>query len=146
MRATSQDPGNDVDAIVVGGGHNGLVAAAFLARAGLKPLVLEARPDTGGAARTDTPWGPEFKMTSLSYVMSLMPPTIVDQLRLREHGYRVIPMGPTFVPYEDKRSLLLTEDPARDYDQIAAFSRHDADAMIRYTPGWAASARSSRRC
>ncbi|GAA1832699.1 NAD(P)/FAD-dependent oxidoreductase [Luedemannella flava] len=132
MRATSQDPGNDVDAIVVGGGHNGLVAAAFLARAGLKPLVLEARPDTGGAARTDTPWGPEFKMTSLSYVMSLMPPTIVDQLRLREHGYRVIPMGPTFVPYEDKRSLLLTEDPARDYDQIAAFSRHDADAMIRY--------------
>src|SRR5262245_11527446 len=89
------------DAIVVGGGHNGLVAAAYLAKAGLRPLVLESRSDTGGAARTETPWGPDFKVTALSYVMSLMPPTVINDLNLREHGYRVIPMGPSYVPFPD---------------------------------------------
>ena len=67
------------DAIVVGGGHNGLVAAAYLARSGAATLVLESRPTTGGAATTESPWPdvPEFKVSRLSYVMSLMPPTII---------------------------------------------------------------------
>ncbi|MEO3855839.1 NAD(P)/FAD-dependent oxidoreductase [Acrocarpospora sp. B8E8] len=121
------------DAIIVGGGHNGLVVAAYLARAGLKPLVLEARPVTGGAATTETPWGPDFKVTALSYVMSLMPPTILNDLRLPEHGYQVIPMGPSFVPFPDGRSLLTeTGDPAHEHAQLATFSPKDAENMPKY--------------
>ena len=69
----------DYDAIIVGGGHNGLVAAAYLARSGARTLVLEARPKTGGAATTEAPWpdAPDFKVTRLSYVMSLLPPSIM---------------------------------------------------------------------
>ncbi len=80
----------DYDAIVVGGGHNGLVAAAYLARSGARTLVLEARSKTGGAATTEAPWpdAPDFKVTCLSYVMSLLPPTIINDLQLAEHGYQ----------------------------------------------------------
>src|ERR1039458_8565285 len=72
------------DAIVVGGGHNGLVAAAYLARSGARTVVLEGRPKTGGAATTEAPWpdAPEFSVTRLSYVMSLLPPTIISELDL----------------------------------------------------------------
>src|SRR5579862_1884517 len=88
---------NDYDAIIVGGGHNGLVAAAYLARSGARTLVLEARPKTGGAATTEAPWpdAPEFKVTRLSYVMSLMPPTIINDLDLARHGYKIFPMART---------------------------------------------------
>jgi phytoene dehydrogenase-like protein len=132
VKSPTKGPRSSYSAIVVGGGHNGLVAAAYLARAGMQPLVLEARSNTGGAATTETPWGPEFKVTALSYVMSLMPSVIIRQLRLPEHGYRVIPMGPSFTPFEDGRSLLLTDDPIEDHAEIAAFSPADADAMVRF--------------
>ncbi|MEV6107530.1 NAD(P)/FAD-dependent oxidoreductase [Streptomyces sp. NPDC051940] len=122
----------EYDGIVVGGGHNGLVSAAYLARAGLKTLVLEARPVTGGAAVTEKPWGPEFKMTALSYVMSLMPPTVIRDLKLEEFGYRVLPMGPWYVPSLDGRSLHMTGEHRHDHEQLAAFSKKDADAMSRY--------------
>jgi phytoene dehydrogenase-like protein len=116
------------DVAVVGGGHNGLVAAGLLARAGARVTVLERRPEVGGAAITEQPWGPDFKMTSLSYVVSLMPPTIVRDLELERHGYAVYPQHGYFVPYRDGRSLQLPDDPAARHAQIAQFSHKDADA------------------
>ena len=86
------------DAIVIGGGHNGLVAGAYLAKAGARTVVLEARHKTGGAAATDQPWpdAPEYRVTTLSYVMSLMPDTILSDLAARRGTATAsIPSGPT---------------------------------------------------
>jgi phytoene dehydrogenase-like protein len=121
------------DALVIGGGHNGLTAAAYLARGGMKPLVLESRHKAGGAAATDTPWGPEFKVTTLSYVMSLMPPTIIRDLALERHGYRVYPMGPYYQAFPDGRSIsIYADDAERNRKEISKFSNKDADAMERW--------------
>ncbi|HEX6678695.1 MAG TPA: NAD(P)/FAD-dependent oxidoreductase [Actinomycetes bacterium] len=123
------------DAVVVGGGHNGLVAAAYLARAGARTLVCEARHKTGGAATTDAPWpdAPEIRVTRLSYVMSLMPPSIIRDLDLVRHGYKVHPMGPYYQAWPDGRSLKIhADDAARNHDEIARFSKRDADAMPRW--------------
>ncbi len=123
------------DAIVVGGGHNGLVAAAYLAKSGAKTLVLEARGQTGGAATTEAPWpdAPDFKVTRLSYVMSLLPPTIVNDLQLARHGYKIFPMGPYYQAFPEGGSLTLyEEDSQRCYDEIARWSKKDADAYPRW--------------
>src|SRR5438128_10272109 len=98
--------GGRFDVIVVGGGHNGLVAAAYLAREGAQPLVLEARHKTGGAADTMPPWpeAPGFKVTTLSYVMRLMPHTILRDLQLERHGYPGVPARPYFLPLPRRRS------------------------------------------
>jgi phytoene dehydrogenase-like protein len=123
---------NQYDAIIVGGGHNGLVAGAYLARAGLRTVILEARPVVGGAAVTEQPWGPDYKVTSLSYVVSLLPPELVRDLELERHGYRVFPQGPYFVPYADGRYLQLPDDPQRRHAEIAKFSTRDAAAIDRW--------------
>ena len=120
------------DAIVVGGGHNGLVSGAYLARSGARTVVLESRSTTGGAATTESPWpdAPEFKVTRLSYVMSLFPLTIIRDLQLERHGYKVFPMGPSFQAFADGTSLSLHDDDAKaNYDEIAKFSKKDAEAM-----------------
>ncbi len=121
------------DVLVVGGGHNGLVAAGLLARQGARVTVLERRSQVGGAATTEQPWGPDFNVTSLSYVVSLMPPTIVQDLELAKHGYRVYPQHGYFVPYRDGRSLQLPDDdPGRRRAEIAKFSKADAGAYERW--------------
>jgi phytoene dehydrogenase-like protein len=120
------------DAIVVGGGHNGLVAAAYLARDGLRTLVCEAREVVGGAAVTERPFGPDYRVTSLSYVVSLLPPAIVRDLDLARHGYEVYPQGPYFAPHARGTYLEFASDPARRRAEIAKFSARDADALERW--------------
>jgi phytoene dehydrogenase-like protein len=118
--------------VVVGGGHNGLVAAALLAKRGAEVTVLEAREKVGGAATTEQPWGPDYKVTALSYVVSLMPPTVRNELDLERHGLRIHPQHGYFVPYQDGRSLKLPDDPARRRAEIEQFSATDADAEERW--------------
>jgi phytoene dehydrogenase-like protein len=115
-----------IDAIVVGGGHNGLACAAYLAKAGFRPLVLEKRGVIGGAAVTEEPW-PGFKVSSLSYVQSLMPPRIIKELELPKRGYKVYPMGPYFMGFPDGSGVVMYEDHDRRYAEMAKFSKHDAD-------------------
>ena len=126
---------NTYDALVIGGGHNGLVSAAYLARSGARTLVLEGRGSLGGAATTESPWeeAPHLRVTRLSYVMSLMPPTIVRELELERHGYRVHPMGPSYQAFPEGGSLIIYEDdPKRTHEQLSKFSKKDADALPEY--------------
>src|SRR5580693_938601 len=120
------------DVVIVGGGHNGLVAAAYLARAGLSVLVCERRDVVGGAAVSEKPFGPDYTITSLSYVVSLLPAELVRDLQLVKHGYHVFPQGPYFAPRSDGRYLALPSDPAARSEQIAKFSAHDAANYERY--------------
>ena len=126
---------NTYDAIVIGGGHNGLVSAAYLARSGARTLVLEARGAVGGAATTESPWpdAPHLRVTRLSYVMSLMPPTIVRELNLERHGYKVHPMGPYYQAFPEGGSLTIYEDdPARTHEQLCKWSKKDAEAWPKW--------------
>jgi len=120
------------DVVVVGGGHNGLVAAAYLARSGLRTLVCERRGVVGGAAVSEHPFGPDYTVTSLSYVVSLLPPALVRDLQLASHGYHVFPQGPYFAPRADGRYLRLPGDPAARRAEIAKFSARDAAAYDGY--------------
>jgi phytoene dehydrogenase-like protein len=120
------------DAIVVGGGHNGLACAAYLAGGGLDVLVLERRDVLGGAAVTEQPW-PGYRISSASYVVSLMPPRIVSELALKRHGYRVSLIDPDYwVPFPDGSALTLWGDVARTAEEIARFSKRDADAYVEF--------------
>ena len=120
------------DVVLVGGGHNGLACAAYLAKAGLDVVVLERREVLGGAAVTEEPW-PGYRISSASYVVSLLPPRIVRELELQRHGYRVSIVTPDyFVPFPDGSGLTLWGDTARDAAEISKFSAADADAYVEF--------------
>lgn len=120
------------DVVVIGGGHNGLVTAGLLAKRGFKVCVLEKRDVVGGAAITETPFGPDFKVTALSYVVSLLPPTIVKELELERHGYTVFPQHGYFAPAADGSSLQLHADAKRRHAEVSRFSKADADALEKW--------------
>ena len=106
------------DAIVIGGGHNGLTAAAYLARAGRKVLVLERRHVLGGAAVTEEVFD-GFKFSVCSYVVSLLRPEIIDDLQLRRHGLEILPLDGTFTPMAGGDYLWRTDDHEQARREIA---------------------------
>ncbi len=120
------------DCIVVGGGHNGLVCAAYLARGGKRVLVLERREIVGGAAVTEE-IAPGYRASTASYLISLLLPQVERELRLKDYGYQVLARNPSsFTPLPDGRSLLMGPDAALNRREIARFSARDAEAYPRY--------------
>jgi phytoene dehydrogenase-like protein len=114
------------DAIVVGAGHNGLTCAAYLARAGKRVLVLESRERVGGACTMEEIWG-GVKMSPCAYLVSLLHPLVIDELKMREHGFAWTPaVNGLFVPFEDGSSIQLWDDDDRCEQEIRRFSPRDA--------------------
>lgn len=120
------------DCVIIGGGHNGLVAAAYLAQAGKRVCVLERRHVLGGACVTEELW-PGYKVSTAAYVVSLMLPEIIRELRLKQHGLVILPRSPSsFTPLPDGRSLLMGPDAALNHREISKFSARDAGAYVEY--------------
>lgn len=119
------------DAIVIGGGHNGLTNGAYLAKAGLRVLILERRHLVGGAAITEE-LRPGFWFTTFSYALSLLRPQIIHDLELTKHGFMPLLMSSTFAPMEDGDYLWLGQDHGANLKEIARHSKRDADAYEQY--------------
>lgn len=120
------------DAIVVGGGHNGLVTAAYLAKAGKRVLVLERRYQPGGACVTEEVW-PGYRVSVASYLSSLLSPKVTSDLELEKYGYQVDAKDPAFFsPFPDNRYLFMWQDRNKTLSEIAKFSRHDAEVYPAY--------------
>ncbi len=119
-----------LDTIIVGGGHNGLVCAAYLARAGQRVLVLERRGILGGAAVTEE-FHPGFRNSVASYTVSLLQPKVIEELQLHAHGLRIVARpANNFLPLPDGRYLLSA--PGRTQAEVAKFSERDAQALPAY--------------
>src|SRR3954463_4060350 len=123
--------GTTYDAAIIGGGHNGLVCAAYLAMAGLKVVVLERRHLVGGAAVTEE-FYPGFRNSVASYTVSLLNPKVIADLRLAEHGLRIVERRiANFLPLEDGRYLKV--GGGRTHDEVAKFSTRDAAQLDAYS-------------
>ena len=123
---------NRYDAIIIGGGHNGLVTAAYLARAGRKVLLLERRELLGGCSVTEEIW-PGYRVSTAAYLTSLLQERIVSDLDLPRYGYRVAAKDPAFFsPFPDGRHLFFWQDGRRTFEEIAKFSKRDADRFNEY--------------
>src|SRR5579862_9578305 len=120
------------DAIIIGGGHNGLVTACYLARAKWRVLVLERRYLVGGACVTEEIW-PGYKVSTAAYVNSLFRPQIIRDLDLKKHGFEMLPRNPSsFTPFPDGRYLMMGPDGELNRRAVAKFSPKDAEALPRY--------------
>ena len=124
-------PNSEFDVIVLGGGHNGLTAANYLAKAGLRVCVLERRAIVGGAAVTEE-FSPGYRNSLASYVVSLLKEEIIDDLELRSYGYETILLPNSFYPGLDGSHLLLTENENHNKEQIGKFSSADHDALKEF--------------
>src|SRR3990170_5754533 len=119
------------DAIIIGGGHNGLTAAAYLAKAGKRVLVLERRHVLGGAVVTEEIY-PGFKYSVCSYVVSLLRPEVIRDLELPKYDFEIVPLDSTFTPMPDGNYLFRCGDHARTRREIARHSLTDAEAYEQY--------------
>src|ERR1700684_420883 len=120
------------DVIVMGAGHTGLVTTPYLARAGRRVLVLEARELVGGCAVTEEIW-PGYRVSTASYLSSLMQEKVVRELELERYGYAVDAKDPAFFsPFPDGRHLFMWQDRAKTLAEIAKFSKRDAEAYPKY--------------
>ncbi len=120
------------DVIVIGGGHNGLVCAAYLGRAGRRVLVLERREILGGCCITEEIW-PGYRVSTAAYVNSLLRPEIIRDLELKRHGFEMLPRNPSsFTPLPDGRYLLMGPDREMTLREIAKFSQKDAERYPQY--------------
>src|SRR5687768_18347735 len=123
------------DCLIIGAGHNGLVAAAYLAMAGKSVCVLERRHVLGGCSVTEELW-PGFKVSVASYVISLFQPEIIRTLKLKQYGLEILPRNPSsFTPLLDGRSLLMGPDERMTCREIAKFSKRDAERYPAYKIG-----------
>ncbi len=120
------------DCIVIGGGHNGLIAAAYLAKAGKSVCVVERRHVLGGSATTEELW-PGYKVSTAAYVVSLLLPEVIRELGLKRYGLNILKRSPSsFSPTDDGRYLLMGPDQEMTRREIAKFSEKDAEAYPRY--------------
>lgn len=123
---------NNYDALIIGGGHNGLVTAGYLARAGFRVTVLESRPVLGGACVTEEVW-PGYKVSTLSYLCSLLQKRVVEDLELRKFGYHIYPKDPSFfTAFPDGRHIFFWQDMKKTCDELAKFSKKDAENYPKY--------------
>ena len=123
--------GKTYDSIVVGGGHNGLCCGAYLARAGKSVLVLERRGVVGGAAVTEE-FAPGYSASSFSFIMGHLHPKVIEDLELRRFGLESVVVDNVISPAEDGDCIVFTKDPKKTLEQIARFSKRDAENYPKF--------------
>ncbi len=129
-------PDNDADCLIVGGGHNGLVAAWYLARAGLKVLVLERRPIVGGGAVTEEPF-PGYRIGTCAYIAHMLQPKVIHDLALRDHGLHIYPLDPAALfPFPDGAHFRMWHSAQRTAEEIAPLSAAAAKAYPAWIRFW----------